>query len=102
MNRHIAIKIVLHEIGHTMDYENLFMAYRYLPQKKQYYLPKELKEYAKHEMMTIWSEYFAERCAYSRIQNAYAPSEVEIKELLSDSISQGVADDVNNIFRLLY
>ena len=99
----LAIKFVLHEIGHAIDYENLFMTYGYLPvTQKQYYLPKDLKEYAEREAMTIWSEYFAERYALSHIQNTDIPSVDEIKELLSDTFSQGVVTDIGKIFRLLY
>jgi len=95
--------LVLHEIGHTVDYERLYKSYGYLPpHRKAYFLPRELNEYAEYEMMTIWSDYFSERFAYSLICEATPPLKDDIFELLHDTDSNGVVEDAGKTFRLLY
>jgi len=99
----IAFRVVLHEIGHAVNYERLYSAYGYLtPDRKAYYLPKELDKFAEYEMMTIWSEYFAERFAFSVSRESAAPSEDDVMELLHDSRSYGVVENAGKTFRLLY
>jgi|GEM_PF-6842927 hypothetical protein len=97
-----AFKVILHEIGHAVDYEKRFMAYGQLSVKKNNCFPKGLKEFAELEMMTIWSEYFAERFTYERVRNADAPLEEEVIKLLKDNNSEGIEKDLNKIYRLIY
>lgn len=56
-------EITFHEIGHALNYQQMFEVYGYSTPDKQFDLSYEYEEYIMHESLQLWSEYYAQRIA---------------------------------------
>lgn len=99
-----AIKLVMHEIGHTVDNENIYRLTHQLSTKICYNMsnPTEAKEFFRLSTLALWGEFAAESFVYDEMDSfRYFPSIYEL-ELLNCVENYVAESPTARVYRILH
>lgn len=103
---YISLSIVIHEIGHAIDNENQFKMFKTINTKIIYNLSVEYDEYIKQLSLSLWGEYYAEKCVFKVIvseNDLTLDKELDLIKCIQ-SYSLGLNSNAlwERIYRILY